>query len=141
MFKWIASWGSGRLTKMPDICEHARQQAMSQLLNAGALTPQYRSDVTSEKDFEERQIRLPLCTVWGEDPQPDGVRFTLSVSLLQVEDALLEQLSASEPRFRDERDRLHADIKQTVLRSLTNAVNATGAPPSVICSALTSSSS
>ena len=133
--------GNNRLIATPDIYHHARQQALLQLYNAGALAPKYRADVTSEEDFEDRQSQLPLCTVWGEHQQPDGLHFSFSVSLLQIEDALLKQLSATDPRFRDERNRLHAEIKQVVFEALIKSVKVTDAPPSIVCSAVTLPSS
>ncbi len=113
-----------------------RGVVLNEFIQQRSIIPRYRPDVLSEADYEARQATLPLAVLWGEYDAPDGVHFTVSVNLLLVEQALARHLPEAHSKFKTERDRLHAEIRDLAVGTITSTSQKTGAPPSLVCQIL-----
>lgn len=104
----------------------------------GGLDPHYRTDVTSEEDFEARSAELPLIVVWGEHDTPQGLAFSMSVNKRLVEAAVLGFVAREDQWFLPARAQVVDELRTVPFAAMMKAVEATGAPPSAICQSLAS---
>ena len=135
MFGWLKG---PKPTPKPGSTDEEMQQAlrthaMSTLSRNDGFAPHYRTDVTSEEDFEARMAELPLIVVWNEHDAPQGLAFSMSVNKHRVEEALLELVERIDPWFVPARNQVVEELRGFSHAAMMRTVETTGAPPSIIC--------
>lgn len=134
MFGWIKK---SKRERTDEEMEYVLKSLVVGVLSQnGGLDPHYRTDVTSEEDFEARSAELPLIVAWGEHDTPQGLAFSMSVNKHVVETTVLGFVACEDQWFLPARAQVVDELRTVAFAAMMKAVGETGAPPSVICQSL-----
>jgi hypothetical protein len=138
MFGWLKK---PKVEAEPELTDKDLEDTLRGLVMAGlskthGLDPHYRTDVTSEADFEARSPVLPLIVVWNEHEAPQGLAFSMSVNKHLVEEMAEHFVERDGAWFLTVRNQVVEDLRTATFAAMMKACEATGLPPSIVCQSM-----